>query len=392
MAFDLADLDHGSLRDRMLVEPHAVHLFGDTVGAALDTGAVRADGDIGKAVEAAALGELADRLGGDLLDHELLDHGSNLSGGQRQRVALARALLADRPILVLRDPTTAVDGVTEQRIADGLAALRRGDERATLVISTSPPLLSRCDRVVYVDGGRMVAVGTHAELLARSDYAERCSMTARVSRVRRRDPAGRVRAGDRPGVLAAGQRRTAGWRSGSVLSSVAASVAAVLVPILLGRIVDLVNDHGSGTELVRLVVAIAAAGLAAGILTAVSRYLVSRLGAEVCADLREDVMDDALRMDSARLEAAGAGDVASRVTEDVDRITASIRLAANVFAALVTVVVTVAGFASLDWRIALAFFAVVPVYVVAIRLFLPQGPPVVRGSTGGPPPSGPRAC
>ena len=159
---------------------------------------------------------------------------------------------------------------------------------------------------------------------------------------------------------------------GSVLSSVAASVAAVLVPILLGRIVDLVNDRGTTTELVRLVAAIAIAGLAAGVLTAVSRYLVSRLGAEVCADLREDVMDAALRMESARLEAAGAGDVASRVTEDVDRITASIRVAANVFAALVTVVVTVAGFASLDWRIAVAFFAVVPVYVVAIRLFLPR--------------------
>jgi ATP-binding cassette, subfamily C, bacterial len=163
------------------------------------------------------------------------------------------------------------------------------------------------------------------------------------------------------------------WRAaGSVLVSIAASVAAVLVPILLGRVVDLVVDRGSGSDLVRLVVAIAAAGLGAGVLTAVSRYLVSRLGAEVCADLREDVMNKALRMDSARLEAAGAGDVASRVTEDVDRITTSIRLAANVFAALVTVAVTVAGFASLDWRIAVAFFAVVPVYIVSVRLFLPK--------------------
>ena len=169
---ELADLDHASLRDRMLVEPHAVHLFGGTIGAALDTGAVRTNDDIETTVEAAALGELADRLDGNLLDHALLDHGSNLSGGQRQRVALARALLADRPILVLRDPTTAVDGVTEQQIADGLARLRRAGDRATLVISTSPPLLSRCDRVIFVDGGRVVAGGTHAELLSRADYAE----------------------------------------------------------------------------------------------------------------------------------------------------------------------------------------------------------------------------
>jgi ATP-binding cassette subfamily C protein len=160
--------------------------------------------------------------------------------------------------------------------------------------------------------------------------------------------------------------------AGSVASSVAASVAAVLVPILLGRVVDLVVGRGSVADLARLVVALAAAGLASGVLTTISRYSVSRLGAEVCADLREDVMDKALRMDAARLEAAGAGDVASRVTEDVDRITTSIRLAAGVFAALVTVAVTVAGFASLDWRLALAFFAVVPVYVVSLRLFLPK--------------------
>jgi len=94
--------------------------------------------------------------------------------------------------------------------------------------------------------------------------------------------------------------------AGSVLASIAASVAAVLVPILLGRVVDLVVDQGSSSDLVRLVAAIAVAGLCAGVLTAVSRYLVSRLGAEVCADLREDVMEKALRMDSARLEAAGA--------------------------------------------------------------------------------------
>ncbi len=164
---DLADLEHASLRRRMLVEPHAVHLFGSTIGAVLDTGDSRSEADIRAAVQAAALGEL-----GDTLDHELLDHGSNLSGGQRQRVALARALLADRPVLVLRDPTTAVDAVTEHRIAAGLAGLRLGGAHATLVISTSPPLLARCDRVVFVAGGRMVATGNHADLLTRPDYAE----------------------------------------------------------------------------------------------------------------------------------------------------------------------------------------------------------------------------
>jgi len=170
---DLAEIDHGSLRQRMLIEPHAVHLFGDTIGAVLDTGEGLDAGEgsgserVTAAVRAAALGELADNL-----DHELLDHGSNLSGGQRQRVALARALLADRPVLVLRDPTTAVDAVTEQSIAHGLTDLRCGGDQITVVISTSPPLLARCSRVVFVEHGRVVATGTHTELLTRSDYAE----------------------------------------------------------------------------------------------------------------------------------------------------------------------------------------------------------------------------
>ena len=82
----------------------------------------------------------------------------------------------------------------------------------------------------------------------------------------------------------------------------------------------------------------------------------------MAAALREDVMDRALQLDSATLEAAGAGDVASRVTEDVELINASVEVAAGVFVSLITVVVTAVGFVSLDWRLALAFCVVFPVY------------------------------
>ncbi|MEV0720774.1 ABC transporter ATP-binding protein, partial [Asanoa sp. NPDC050611] len=100
--------------------------------------------------------------------------------------------------------------------------------------------------------------------------------------------------------------------------------------------------------------------------------LVAEWGARACADLREEVLDHALRMDAARLEAAGAGDVASRVTDDVEQVTDATQLAAEVFGAVVTVVITFAGFATLDWRIALAFLVVFPVYAVSLRRFLPQ--------------------
>ncbi|WP_344056701.1 ABC transporter ATP-binding protein, partial [Sphaerisporangium rubeum] len=93
------------------------------------------------------------------------EQGRSLSGGQRQRVALARALAADRPVLVLHDPTTAVDAVTEARVAAGLRAFRRG--RTTIVVTTSPALLAATDRVALLDEGRVVDTAPHAEMIRR---------------------------------------------------------------------------------------------------------------------------------------------------------------------------------------------------------------------------------
>jgi putative ABC transport system ATP-binding protein len=87
----------------------------------------------------------------------------NLSGGQRQRLALARALAARPPILVLHDPTTAVDAATEDTIARNLQSYRKG--LTTLIVSASPALLSRCDRVVYCDPDARTTQSTHADLL-----------------------------------------------------------------------------------------------------------------------------------------------------------------------------------------------------------------------------------
>ncbi|MFC4080707.1 ABC transporter ATP-binding protein, partial [Amycolatopsis samaneae] len=87
---------------------------------------------------------------------------------QRQRVALARVLAADAPVLVLHDPTTAVDTVTEARIAEGLARMRR--DRTTILVTTSPALLAAADRVLLLDGGRVTGEGTHAALAGRADY------------------------------------------------------------------------------------------------------------------------------------------------------------------------------------------------------------------------------
>ncbi|MEE1824402.1 ABC transporter ATP-binding protein [Streptomyces sp. BE20] len=101
--------------------------------------------------------------GGDAMRAEITERGRSLSGGQRQRLALARSLLADPPVLVLDEPTSAVDAHTESRIAAGLRRSRAG--RTTVVFATSPLLLDRADRVVLVRDGRVAAAGRHRDLM-----------------------------------------------------------------------------------------------------------------------------------------------------------------------------------------------------------------------------------
>ena len=104
------------------------------------------------------------------LDAEVDEAGRGFSGGQRQRLALARAVVADSDVLVLVEPTSAVDAHTEALVADRLHAARHGDhgaqDRTTVVISASPLVLDRCDEVAYLVDGRVVATGRHRDLLA----------------------------------------------------------------------------------------------------------------------------------------------------------------------------------------------------------------------------------
>jgi ABC-type multidrug transport system fused ATPase/permease subunit len=89
--------------------------------------------------------------------------GREFSGGQQQRLRLARALLADPEVLILVEPTSAVDAHSEARIAERLAAARAG--RTTLICTTSPLVLDRAQHVIHVEDGRVSAEGTHRQLL-----------------------------------------------------------------------------------------------------------------------------------------------------------------------------------------------------------------------------------
>ncbi|MGC4892312.1 ABC transporter transmembrane domain-containing protein [Micromonospora sp. DT31] len=153
------------LRAAVLVEPHDVMLFEGTLAANLAAGRPAEAQRLHAAVRAAAAQDVVDAHPGGLA-HRLVERGANLSGGQRQRLGLARALGADPPVLVLHDPTTAVDAATEAQIADGLAGARRAGRRATMLITSSPALLRITDRVVVIADGRVVAEGPHDHLLA----------------------------------------------------------------------------------------------------------------------------------------------------------------------------------------------------------------------------------
>ncbi|MFG2906957.1 ABC transporter transmembrane domain-containing protein [Kitasatospora sp. NPDC048286] len=121
-----------------------------------------------------ALVDGSPECGGDPMRARITERGRSLSGGQRQRLALARALLADPPVLVLDEPTSAVDAHTESRIATGLRDTRAG--RTTVVFATSPLLLDQADRVVLLQEGRAVAAGRHRELM-RTEPAYRAVVT-----------------------------------------------------------------------------------------------------------------------------------------------------------------------------------------------------------------------
>lgn len=158
---EIADLSVEAVREHMLVNPYDGEIFAGTLRTNIDPAGTSRT--VPEAVEASMLTDVV-ALHRDGLDYAIRDRGANLSGGQRQRLSLARALAADADVLVLHDPTTAVDAVTEQLIARNLVKLRRG--RTTVVISSSPAVLDAADRVLVLDDGVITAEDTHRNLLA----------------------------------------------------------------------------------------------------------------------------------------------------------------------------------------------------------------------------------
>lgn len=164
----LHDLDSDAARAALLVQPHRSDLFGGTIEANIVARTTGFDPEVFQGVLRCAAVDEVIGAHPEGLDHVIVERGANLSGGQRQRVALARALLVRSQVLVLHDPTTAMDSVTEHVIAQGVRSQRDG--LTTVLIASSPALLAVTDRVVVLEKGRIVATGTHASLGADDTY------------------------------------------------------------------------------------------------------------------------------------------------------------------------------------------------------------------------------
>jgi ATP-binding cassette subfamily B protein len=168
---DLRAMSLAGLRGAIALVPQETVIFGGTTANNIRFGRQDAsDEEVHAAARAAEAHEFI-RLLPDAYEAELGERGVRLSGGQRQRIAIARAILRNAPLLLLDEATSSLDAQSEAAIQQALERLEKG--RTTLVIAHRLATVQRADRIVVMDGGRIVAQGTHESLLAEGGlYAE----------------------------------------------------------------------------------------------------------------------------------------------------------------------------------------------------------------------------
>ena len=166
-----------SLRERIALVPQDPVLFDGTIADNIRYGRLEAsEEDVEAAARAAHVDHFVRRLPKGY-DTQVAEAGATLSGGERQRLGIARALLKDAPILILDEPTSSLDAISEEGVFDALRRLRAG--RTTIVIAHRLSTIRDATRILVLHEGRLLAQGTHDELIASNDLYRR--MCARLS-------------------------------------------------------------------------------------------------------------------------------------------------------------------------------------------------------------------
>ncbi|MFH9394179.1 thiol reductant ABC exporter subunit CydD [Streptomyces sp. NPDC017556] len=327
---DLADLDLERWRSRIAWVPQRPHLFADTIAENVRLARPEADDD-------AVLAALRDAGAYDFvaalpdgMRTALGEDGTGLSAGQRQRLALARAFLADRPLLLLDEPTASLDGESEAGVVDAVRRLAAG--RTVLLVVHRPALLAVADRVVTLEPRTGVSTGPAAA--AQSPVAAGPAVPQPLAGGELLDAhrAEELRAAD-------GGPRKAGARSGRVLARVRAAAGAqrgrLALALLLGSLAVgsavglmavsgwLISRASEEPPVMYLMMAVTATR-AFGIGRAVFRYaerLVSHDAVlKLLADLRVSVYRGLERIAPGGLRTTRRGDLLSRLVADVDAL------------------------------------------------------------------------
>jgi len=179
--YELKNLDRHWLRNQFAVVFQEPFLFSRSIANNLRVGCAEAGNDEMKAAcQDAALHDSIMRFS-DHYESVIGERGVSLSGGQRQRLAIARALMKDAPVLILDDALSAVDSRTEKAILEALQS--RAGSRTTLIIAHRLSTFRHADRIAVMDAGKIVQLGTHAELSSQAGhYQSLCSIQDEIAR------------------------------------------------------------------------------------------------------------------------------------------------------------------------------------------------------------------
>tara|TARA_R110002073_G_scaffold52578_15_gene136638 strand:- start:3544 stop:4836 length:1293 start_codon:yes stop_codon:yes gene_type:complete len=160
---NIAQADPEEVRKRLAIVPQETIIFAASVEENIRYGNPEASDELVRAAAVAARAdEFIDKLPGGMKSY-LGERGTRLSGGQRQRIAIARAVLRDAPILLLDEATSSLDAESEKKVQSALDVLMK--DRTTLVVAHRLATVLKADRIVVMEAGRIVSIGTHEELL-----------------------------------------------------------------------------------------------------------------------------------------------------------------------------------------------------------------------------------